>query len=230
MRIRELLGLDRSRVRGGGSRVVHETSRLVCRRGSSLDAVHIEEYVEIPDLLGRLKRLVIGRGTYAGADFLALGRGELHIGRYCSLGSRITMICGDGYHLPARASTYPFPFRAPFEDLDAAAFYPEPGRELSSVRIGSDVWIGHNAVISKNVTVGDGAVIATHAVVVQDVPPYAIVAGNPATVKKLRHDEETVAALLALKWWDWPTEKIRANRALFSASGPALREALKNLR
>lgn len=226
MRIRELLGLDRRRVRDG----VHETSRLTCRSQSSLESVRVEENVDIPDLLAQLKSLTVGRGTYAGAELLALGRyGELHIGRYCSLGSRVTLITGDGYHLPARASTYPFPYRAPFGDFEPAAFYPESGYEQSSVRIGNDVWIGHNAVVSKNVTVGDGAVIAMYAVVTQDVPPYAVVAGNPGAVKKLRHDDETVAALLALKWWDWPVEKIRANRALFTASGPALKEALKKL-
>ncbi len=226
MRIRELLGLDRKRVRDG----VHETSRLVCRNASSFGAVRVEDHVEVPDLQAQLNSLAIGRGTYAGADLLALGRyGDLRIGRYCSLGSRITLICGDGNHLPARASTYPFPYRAPFDDLVPGDFFPEAGYEKSGVTIGNDVWIGHNAVISKNVTVGDGAIIATYAVVTQDVPPYAVVAGNPGTIKKLRHDGETVAALLALKWWDWPAEKIRANRALFTASGPGLKEALKNL-
>lgn len=226
MRLRELLGFDRKRVRDG----VHETSRLVCRSASSLGSVAVEEHAEIPDLLAQLKTLTVGRGTYAGADLLVLGRyGDLRIGRYCSLGSRVTLICGDGYHLPARASTYPFPYRAPFDDLDPGAFYPEAGYEKSGVVIGNDVWIGHNAVISKGVTVGDGAVIATYAVVTQDVPPYAIVAGNPGVIKKLRHDDETVATLLALKWWGWPVEKIRANRALFTTTGPALKEALKNL-
>lgn len=226
MRLRELLGLDRKRVRDG----VHETSLLVCRSASSFGSVRVEEHAEIPDLLAQLRVLEIGRGTYAGADLLALGRyGELRIGRYCSLGSRITMICGDGYHLPERTSTYPFPYKPPFDDLSPGDFYPEAGYEKSGVTIGNDVWIGHNAVISKGVTVGDGAVIATYAVVTQDVPPYAIVAGNPGTVKKSRHDDETVAALLALKWWDWPVEKIRANRAMFTATGPALKEEFKKL-
>lgn len=227
MKLRELFGLDRKRVRSG----VHETSRLICRQASVLDAVCVEEQAEIPDLLAQLKSLTVGRGSYAGADLLVLGlRGELSIGRYCSLGSRITLICGDGYHLPGRASTYPFPRRPPFDDFSTREFYPESTYEPSSVRIGNDVWIGNNAVISKNVTVGDGAVIATCAVVTQNVPPYAVVAGNPGMVKKIRHDEETVAALLALKWWDWPVEMIRANRALFTASGPGLKEALKNIR
>lgn len=226
MRLRELLGLDRKKVRDG----VHESSLLACRPASALRAVRVEENVEIPDLQAQLNSLTIGRGTYAGAELLALGRyGELRIGRYCSLGSRITIVCGDGYHLPSRASTYPFPYRAPFDDMSPADFYPESGYEKSGVVIGNDVWIGHNAVISKGVTVGDGAVIAIGAVVAQDVPAYAIVVGNPGAVKKLRHDEETVAALVALKWWDWPVEKIRANHALFTATGPALKEAIKKI-
>ena len=227
MGIKQLLGLDRTRVRGG----VHDTSRLICREGSVLGSVLVEEHADFPDVLAQLKSLSIGRGSYAGADLLVLGlRGELSVGRYCSFGSRITLICGDGYHLPSRASTYPFPSRPPFGDLPVSEFYPEAGYAASSVRIGSDVWIGHGAVISKNVTIGDGAVVATNAVVTQDVPPYAIVAGSPGVVKKLRHDDETVAALLALKWWDWPAEKIRANRAFFTATGPALKEELKKLK
>lgn len=227
MRLRELLGLDRKRVRDG----VHETSRLVCRDGSVLGSVAVEDHADFPDLLAQLSSLSIGRGSYAGADLLVLGlKGDLSVGRYCSLGSRITLICGDGYHLPARASTYPFPHKAPFEDFSSAEFYPDAGYAKSGVMIGNDVWIGHNAVISKGVTVGDGAVIATCAVVTHDVPPYAIVAGNPGVVKKLRHDDETVAALCALKWWDWPAEKIRANKALFTATGPGLEAAIKNAR
>lgn len=227
MGMRRLLGLDRSRVRDG----VHSTSRLVLRAGGRLGSVRVEEHVDVPDLTAQLKSLSIGRGTYAGDSLLVLGRqGELSIGRYCSFGSRITLICGDGHHLPARASTYPFPMRPPFLDLDPGEFYRDGDYPASGVTIGSDVWIGHGATISKNARVGDGAVIASGAVVTGDVPPYAIVAGNPGAVKKLRHDEATVAALLALKWWDWPEERIRANRALFTATGAALKSAIESAR
>ncbi len=228
--LRIMLGLDRRRVAAREGWVVHPTSRVCHRRGGSLGAVVIEEDVEVPDLQAQLRSLKIGRCSYAGEALLALGRyGELSIGRYCSLGSRITLICGDGYHWPSRASTYPFPFREPFRDLKPEDYCPESAFERSAVTIGHDVWIGHDATIGKNVTVGDGAIVAASAVVTADVPPYAIVAGNPAAVKKLRHDEETVALLLRVRWWDWPVERIKASRDLFTATGSRLKDELARL-
>ena len=71
------------------------------------------------------------------------------------------------------------------------------------VKIGNDVWIGHGAFIKGGVTIGDGAVVAAHAVVTKDVPPYAIVGGVPAKVIRYRCDEATIKELLELKWWDY---------------------------
>jgi acetyltransferase-like isoleucine patch superfamily enzyme len=70
------------------------------------------------------------------------------------------------------------------------------------VTVGNDVWTGHNVNVMGGVSVGDGAVIAAGAVVTRDVPPYAIVAGVPATVKRLRFPEKTVERLLKVKWWE----------------------------
>ena len=229
-RLKRWLGLDRRRLRSGRAHEVHPTSRVLCRGESRFDRVLVEEHVEVPELRAQLRSLRIGRCTYAGAELMALGvRGELSIGRYCSLGSRITLICGEGYHRAARASTYPFPFRPPFTDLDASEFYPPSSFESSGVTIGNDVWIGHGAVIGKNVSVGHGAVVAAHAVLTHDAPPYSVVAGNPASVRRSRHDEETVSLLLRLQWWDWPVEKIRANLDLFRAAGPGLKDKLRLL-
>jgi carbonic anhydrase/acetyltransferase-like protein (isoleucine patch superfamily) len=74
--------------------------------------------------------------------------------------------------------------------------------------IGHDVWVGVDALILSGVTIGNGAVIAARSVVTKDVPPYAIVAGSPARVVKYRFDEDTIAVLLAIAWWDWPQAKI----------------------
>ena len=74
--------------------------------------------------------------------------------------------------------------------------------------IGNDVWIGYEAVILSGVTIGDGAIIGTRAVVTKDVAPYTIVGGVPAKPIRQRYDPETIAQLLTLKWWDWPPEKI----------------------
>ncbi|MCI8948261.1 MAG: CatB-related O-acetyltransferase [Lachnospiraceae bacterium] len=74
--------------------------------------------------------------------------------------------------------------------------------------IGNDVWIGYEAVILAGVTIGDGAVIGTRAVVTKDVPPYTIVGGIPAKPIRKRFSKETINALLKIKWWDWPKERI----------------------
>lgn len=79
------------------------------------------------------------------------------------------------------------------------------------IHIGNDVWIGRDAVIMGGVHIGDGAVIATHAVVTKDVEPYTIVGGNPAKPLKKRFDEDTIKKLLKIKWWDWPVYKVMEN-------------------
>lgn len=77
--------------------------------------------------------------------------------------------------------------------------------------IGNDVWIGYEAVIMAGVTIGNGAIIGTRAVVTKDVPPYTIVGGVPAKSIRRRFDQATIEKLEALRWWDWDEEKIRRN-------------------
>lgn len=72
--------------------------------------------------------------------------------------------------------------------------------------IGNDVWIGFGATVLNGVTIGDGAIIAAGAVVTKDVPPYAIVGGNPAHVIKYRFSKEVVEKLLALQWWNYGSD------------------------
>ena len=73
------------------------------------------------------------------------------------------------------------------------------------------MWVGYGAVILAGVTVGDGAIIGTRAVVTKDVPPYTIVGGIPAKPIRKRFSEDTIAALLELRWWDWPEKRIQVN-------------------
>lgn len=80
------------------------------------------------------------------------------------------------------------------------------------VVIGNDVWVGYEALILSGVTIGDGAVVAARAVVTKDVAPYEIVGGNPATHIRWRFDEPTREALLRIRWWDWPEEKVQRLR------------------
>ena len=77
--------------------------------------------------------------------------------------------------------------------------------------VGNDVWVGYDALLLPGVKVGDGAIVAARSVVTGDVPPYAVVGGNPAEVVKRRFPDEAVAELLAIRWWDWPVDKITRN-------------------
>ena len=84
-----------------------------------------------------------------------------------------------------------------------AASRAELSRKSTKINIGNDVWIGFRAYIRRGVTIGDGAIIATGAVVTKDVPPFAIVGGVPAKVIRYRFPPEIIARLMAAKWWDY---------------------------
>lgn len=135
---------------------------------------------------------------------------RLMIGKFCSIACGAKFLFNSANHSLSSLSTYPFPI-----------FYEEWGLDRKNVAeawdnkgdivIGNDVWIGYEAVILAGVTVGDGAVIGARAMVTKDVPPYTIVGGVPAKPIRKRFSEETISEMLALKWWDWPKERIARN-------------------
>ncbi|MBN2212543.1 MAG: CatB-related O-acetyltransferase [Sedimentisphaerales bacterium] len=158
----------------------------------------------------------IGEHTYGRPRVHAWGeeKATLKIGRFCSIARHVSILLGGNHHA-GRISTYPFgkfPDRWP-----GAAASGDISYSKGDVIIGNDVWIGEGAVILSGVTVADGAVIGAHAVVTKDVEPYAIVAGNPARVIRKRFDDNTIARLLEVKWWDWPEEKITRYADLLSS-------------
>lgn len=140
---------------------------------------------------------------------------RLIIGKFVAIAQGAQLIMNGANHPMGGFSTYPFNMMG-FTDKPA---YSDDGlTSRGDMVIGDDVWIGRDAVIMPGVKVGAGAIIGAHAVVAKDVPPYAVVVGNPARVTRIRFDEATVAALLAIRWWDWPVEKIAANAALIAGA------------
>ena len=133
---------------------------------------------------------------------------RLKIGKFCSIACGAKFLFTSGNHSMQSLSTYTFPI-----------FYEEWGLDAKDIRsawdnkgditIGNDVWIGYEAVILSGVTIGDGAIVGARAVVTKDVPPYTIVAGVPARPIRKRFDEETIAKLQALRWWDWDEERLK---------------------
>lgn len=132
---------------------------------------------------------------------------RLVIGKFCSIACGAKFIFNSANHTLSSLSTYPFPLffeEWGLEKKDVARAWDNKG----DIVVGNDVWIGYEAVILAGVTIGDGAVIGARAVVTKDVPPYTIVGGVPAKEIRKRFPEETVVALLEMKWWDWPRERI----------------------
>ena len=135
---------------------------------------------------------------------------RLVIGRFCALAHGIQFVMNGANHAMTGFSTYPFNiFGQGWEDgFDVDTILS--GLKGDTI-VGNDVWIGEKAVIMPGVSIGDGAIVAAHAVVTGPVRPYEIVGGNPAKPIRRRFDEATVDRLLAIAWWDWPAEKIGRN-------------------
>ena len=131
------------------------------------------------------------------------------VGKFCSIAAKVRI--NPGNHPMERATQSHFTYRAsryfPGE-ADEAAFFD--WRRAHAVAIGHDVWIGHGAVVLPGRTIGTGAVIAAGAIVTKDVPPYAIVGGNPARMIRARFPETVAAGLERLAWWEWDHERLRA--------------------
>lgn len=133
---------------------------------------------------------------------------KLIIGKFCMIASDATFIMNGGNHLTEATSAYPFAiFGGAWQNAMKGKSYPSKGDTV----VGNDVWIGHGVTIMPGVHIGDGAILATKAVVTKNVEPYTIVGGNPAKLIKKRFSDETITKLLKLKWWDWNIEKITRN-------------------
>ena len=134
---------------------------------------------------------------------------KLIIGKFCALATGVKFIMNGANHKTSGFSTFPFQiFGNGWEKVTPqAGELPYKGDTI----IGNDVWIGYESTIMPGVNIGDGAIIASKSVVVNDVPPYSIVGGNPANVIKQRFPQKIIDKLLDIAWWDWDIKKITAN-------------------
>jgi acetyltransferase-like isoleucine patch superfamily enzyme len=167
-------------------------------------------------VLRRLKRrgrVVYGTGTYGIPTIHEFMHDptRLIVGNYSAIGG--TYLLG-GQHPTDHVTTYPLRIRLGLEGAGSDG-NPVP---RGDIRVGSDVWTGYGSWTLGAVTIGDGAIVATGAVVTTDVPPYAVVGGVPARVIRYRHSEDQRAALLEIRWWDWPVEQIREAVTLLVSS------------
>jgi virginiamycin A acetyltransferase len=126
------------------------------------------------------------------------------VGRYCSIA--MTAVVINRNHPPNYKSTHAFFFNPKLNicEQDNIDYIP--------LEIGHDVWLGHYSIIMPHVRkIGTGAIVAAGAVVNKDVPPYAVVVGNPARVVRYRFSPETIEKLLESKWWAKSIEEIKNN-------------------
>lgn len=176
-------------------------------RNGFIDGVRVE-----------LGRLTYGFNTVKILSYDAVDA-RLKIGSFCSLGRDLSILMA-GEHPTKFISTYPFGHP---KFIDFIGGKPNAWKSLSKgdVVIGSDVWIGIGVTILSGVTIGHGAVIAANSTVTKDIPPYAIVGGNPAKLIRKRFDDDVVNLLLELRWWELDLEKIKVISAELTEEIPS---------
>ena len=159
------------------------------------------------------KNIIVGDFTYiADSDFEShvthhyeWNGDQLIIGKFCQIAAGVEFIMNGANHQMNAVSTFPF-YTLEGWDMDSPALSDLPLK--GDTVIGNDVWVGQNAVILPGVRIGDGSIIGANSVVGSDVPPYTIVAGNPAKILRKRFDEELIDLLLKFRWWDKSVEEI----------------------
>ncbi len=148
---------------------------------------------------------------------------KLKIGKFCSIAPGVVFLLG-GNHRGDWITTYPF---------SALAIKPEKAHDIKGhpatkgdIIVGNDVWIAYGAIILSGVSISDGVIIAAGSVVTKSkhlmhnglVPPYSIIAGNPAKIIGYRFPQDIIDILLQIKWWDWPLDKIMDNVDILCSS------------
>jgi virginiamycin A acetyltransferase len=158
-------------------------------------------------------------GFERNAFLYAHGPERLIIGRYCAIASGVRFVMPGANHADLGPSTFPFGiFGEPWAERTMDLVMSAPSR--GDTVVGNDVWLGYRALVLPGVTIGHGAVVAAASVVASDVPPYAIVGGNPARVIRRRYEDEDVERLLRAAWWDWPVELVTEHARTIMSGTP----------
>lgn len=183
----------------GEHTTVGDYSRLIC----SLLGKHVDIY-----RYALIQHCALGDFSYVGKSFVGL---YTKIGKFCAISWNVSV--GGANHDYSRIAQHAFIYSPSFGLLGEET--PAYDRFANECTIGNEVWIGCNSVINREVTIGDGAVVAAGAVVTRDVAPYTIVAGVPARPIKMRCTEEQAAELVSLQWWNLPETVIKENIKVF---------------
>ncbi|MBR6012399.1 MAG: CatB-related O-acetyltransferase [Selenomonadaceae bacterium] len=183
-----------------------------------------ESYTIYPQVLtssSNTFRMIFGKKSYISHSTSCEGVGIVNVRNFSCLSWNLTFEMGlnNGHHYDKITS-----YEMALLDwtLPEGFFqYKALSNKISQTNIGNDVWVGRGCILKsthpeKPLTIGDGAVIASDSVVVKDVPPYAIVGGNPAKIIKYRFSEKIIESLLKIKWWDWDIDKIHDNFKYFN--------------
>jgi len=158
----------------------------------------------------------ISRFSYTGKNTTIIG---CSVGAFCSISWNVSI--GGANHDYKRVAQHSFLYNSNI-GLMPAGVNKAYDRFSDALKIGNDVWIASGAVITRGLTIGDGAVIGANSVVTKDIPPYAVVVGSPARIIKYRFTKEVIELLLKLGWWDWPQEKIKSNFRMLSSEPNAI--------
>jgi acetyltransferase-like isoleucine patch superfamily enzyme len=158
--------------------------------------------------------LVMGNMSYYAPNVVKYtgDSGRVIIGNFASVAPDADFYVG-GLHRTEWVSQYGLRAMLALPGADEDGFTHGRG----DIVVGSDTWVTNGVTVMSGVTIGDGAVVGTKAVVAKDVRPYAVVVGNPAREIRRRFSDEQVEALLRIRWWDWPTEKVKEHVELLSS-------------
>ena len=156
----------------------------------------------------------IGEKTYDnGAKVWRWTNAPLIIGNYCSIANGVNFIVDEGFHSMSAITNFPLFNNIYKEDIlknpNLKKEFFKNQQQKEGIKIGNDVWIGMGVYIMPGVNIGNGVTIAANSVVTKPVADYSVVAGSPAKVIKVKHDERTVQELNKIAWWNWEEELIK---------------------